>query len=125
MSRLPERIETLARLEGFDLAGLASVSPPPDLARFDRYLAEGRHGEMAYLERFRDRIAEPKRVLAGARSILSLAVNHARAPGGFRGGGRVARYALGRDYHRVVEGMLRRLVRRLRGEGIGTVYRGI
>src|SRR5262245_31298086 len=80
---------------------------------------------MAYLERFRDRTAEPSRVLPGARSILSLAVNHARPAGGFRGGGRVARYALGRDYHRVIDGMLRRLIGRLQREGIGSTYRGI
>jgi len=119
------RIEELARAEGFDLAGVAPLAPPDDAARFDAWLAEGRHGEMAYLERFRDRIVDPRRVLPAARSILSLAVNHARPPGGFRGGGRVARYALGRDYHSVIEAMAKRLVKRLRGEGIGTAFRAI
>ncbi len=122
---LRKTIEGMAHAEGFDLVGLSPISPPPDAERFDRYLAEGRHGEMRYLERFRDRIVDPSGVLPEARSILSVAVNHARAPGGFRGGGRVARYALGRDYHRVLESMLRRLARRLSDAGVATSFRAI
>jgi epoxyqueuosine reductase len=119
------RIVELARAEGFDLAGIATLAPPDDGARFEEWLDAGLHGEMRYLERFRERILDPARVLAGARSILSLGVNHARAAGGFRGGGRVARYALGRDYHSVIEGMARKLIRRLQGEGIGARFRAI
>src|SRR5262245_12840104 len=80
---------------------------------------------MLYLERFRERIVDPTQVDRRARSILSLGVNHARRPGGFRGGGSVARYALGRDYHAVIEGMSKRLARRLEAEGVAAVPRRI
>lgn len=125
MTSLREKIEAHATAEGFDLVGVAPIAPPPDAERFVTWLAEGKHGEMDYLERFRDRILDPSKVLDGARSIISLGVNHARAAGGFRGGGRVARYALGRDYHNVIDGMTRRLVKRLRADGIGEVFRNI
>lgn len=125
MTSARSTIESIAKSEGFDLAGVAPISPPPDADRFVTWLEEGKHGSMEWLERHRDRILNPSRVLDGARSIVSLGVNHARAPGGFRGGGRVARYALGRDYHKVVEGMTRRLIERLREAGIGTIYRSI
>lgn len=120
-----DRIEELARLEGFDLAGWIPLRPPPEADLFGAWLDAGFHGQMSYLERFRSRIVEPARVLPEAQSLLSLAVNHARPSGGFAGGGRVARYALGRDYHAVVDGMLRRLIRRLRAEGLGARFRGI
>lgn len=119
------RIRELAHAEGFALVGFAPVEPAPDAPRYAAFLDEKRHGDMAYLERFRDRILDPTKVAPGARTMICLAVNHARPAGGFRGGGRVARYALGRDYHAVVDGMLRRLERRLRAEGLGTRFRGI
>lgn len=119
------RLASLAHAEGFDLVGLTSLEPPDDACRFESWLEEGCHGQMDYLERFRPRIVDPKRVAPGARSLLCLAVNHGRPPGGFRGGGRVARYALGRDYHRVVDGMQRSLARRIEAEGIARVLRAV
>ncbi len=114
-----ERIERAALEEGFDLASLGPAGPPPDGPAFEDWLAKGRDAAgIGYLRRNRDRLLDPRRLLDGARSILSLAVNHARGPGGFRGAGRVARYALGRDYHRVLGRMLRRLLSRLRREGL-------
>ncbi|MBI3820191.1 MAG: tRNA epoxyqueuosine(34) reductase QueG [Planctomycetes bacterium] len=112
-------------MEGFDLIGVAPIDTSTDAERFGAWLDAGMHGEMQYLERYRDRIRYPSRVLQGARSILSLGVNFARKPGGFAGGGRVARYALGRDYHHVIENMARRFITKLRGEGIGGSYRTI
>ena len=126
---MPSRAEPLVEAaleEGFDLASLGPATSPPDAAAFDRWLGAGRDAPgIGYVRRNRERILGPGRLLRGARSILSLAVGHARAPGGFRGGGRVARYALGRDYHRVVGKMLRRLMRRLRGSGLAKVSRAV
>ncbi|HET6201260.1 MAG TPA: tRNA epoxyqueuosine(34) reductase QueG [Planctomycetota bacterium] len=119
MASRSERIEEAALEEGFDLASLGPASPPPDAGAFDDWLAKGRDAPgIGYVRRNRERLLDPRRLLEGARSVLSLAVNHARAPGGFRESGRVARYALGRDYHRVLGKMLRRLLGRLRREGL-------
>lgn len=120
-----EQIAVLARAEGFDLVGVTPLSPPPDADRFLAWIQAGLHGSMDYLRRNSDRICNPALVLSGARSIISLGVNHARPAGGFAGGGRVARYALGKDYHTVVDRMLDSFIQSLRRAGIGTVYRGI
>ena len=53
----------LAREAGFDLAGIAPLERPPGAARFERWLDAGMHGDMAYLERQRERIVDPRRVL--------------------------------------------------------------
>src|SRR5262245_22711146 len=113
-----DRIETLARSEGFDLVGLTSLDAPADADRFEQWLDEGLHGQMDYLEKYRPRIVNPRLAAPGAKSVVCVGVNHSRAPGGFRGGGRVARYALGRDYHHVLDRMLRALGRRIEADGI-------
>lgn len=125
MTSIRQRIEALAKEEGFDLAAITTIRTPEDAPRFVEWLEKGMHGEMKYLERFRERILDPSLVKAGCRSVISLAVNHSRPPGGFAGGGRVARYALGRDYHHIIQSMTRRLIRRLESEGIGTIFRDV
>ncbi len=113
-----EEVLGIAREAGFDLAGIAPIGPPPDLARFDRWLADGHHAGMRWLERSRERIADPQSVLPEACSMLMVGLAHSRAPVELAGGGRVARYAAGRDYHNVVGKMLRKLRARLVEAGL-------
>ena len=93
----------LAREQGFDLAGIAPLAPPRDGERFRQWLRAGRHAGMAWLERDRERIADPRRVLPGGKSLLVVGLGHARAAVRTHDGGRVARYAAGRDYHNVAD----------------------
>ncbi|MFN0242715.1 MAG: tRNA epoxyqueuosine(34) reductase QueG [Planctomycetota bacterium] len=123
MGREQRAIE-IAREIGFDLAGIAPLRPPADAERFDRWLAQGHHASMAYLERNRDRIVDPRRVEPTGRSLLVVGLAHARAPTALADGARVARYAAGRDYHNVMTRMLRKLAKRLDAEGLGAA-RGI
>ncbi|MFN0206761.1 MAG: tRNA epoxyqueuosine(34) reductase QueG [Planctomycetota bacterium] len=125
MTSIRQRIGELSRQEGFDLASITTIRTPNDAPRFVEWLENGMNGEMKYLERFRERIVNPLLVKAGCKSVISLAVNHSRPPGGFAEGGRVARYALGRDYHNVIQSMTKKLILRLRSEGIGTIYRDV
>ena len=117
MEREQSIIEMALEL-GFDMAGIAPLAPPPAAERFQAWLDDGHHGSMAYLERNRDRICDPARILGGGRSLLCLGLGHARAPVELAGGGRVARYAAGRDYHNKVGKLLRRLGRRLAEAGL-------
>ena len=113
-----DQILELARDVGFDLAGIAPLRPPQDAERFGAWIDAGFHGSMEYLSRNRDRIADPARILPEARSILVVGLAHARAAVELPGGGRVARYAAGRDYHNVMGTMLRRLTTRLRDSSV-------
>lgn len=110
---------------GFDLAGIAPLAPPPAAGRFQAWLDAGRHGEMSWLERDRERIADPRRVLPEGGSIVVLGLAHSRAAVELRDGARVARYAAGRDYHNVVLHKLRRFAARLEREGLGGRQRRI
>ncbi len=113
-----ESILELAREEGFDLAGVAPLAPPPDAGRFEAWVERGHHGDLAYLERNRERIVDPRRILSQARSMLVVGQAHSRPEGELPGGGRVARYALGRDYHTTMTKRLRKLGRRIEASGV-------
>jgi epoxyqueuosine reductase len=110
---------------GFDLAGIAPLEPPARAPEFATWLAEGRHGSMGYLERQRERIEDPRRLLPGGRSLLVVALGHARPGVEFEGGGRVARYAAGRDYHNLIGRRLEKLRKRLQAEGLAGPYRRV
>lgn len=102
-------IKDAALREGFELSGICPAAEPPHLAAYLRWLAEGKHGTMDYMARTRSLRASPGSLLPGVRSILAVGLNYYRevspqAP-------RVARYALGRDYHKVMKSKLRRVAR--------------
>ena len=103
----------LAREAGFELAGLTPLAPPPDAGRFQAWLEDGCQADMAWLERQAEHIVAPHFQLEPGSWMLVLGLPHARPPGEQPGGGRVARYALGRDYHNVFGKRLRKLAREL------------
>jgi len=108
---LEEQIKSKARALGFDLAGIAPAEPAASFALFERWLAEGRHGEMGYLARNVERRADPRRLLPGAKTIIVVACNyHAADPEPGARQGRVARYALGDDYHEIIGRKLAALI---------------
>lgn len=98
--------------EGFDLVGIAPAVPPPHYQSYLHWLAGGMHGEMQYMLRHKHLRAHPENLLPGVRSILVAAINYARGPLAARPGhGRIAAYAWGRDYHKVLRAKLRRVSR--------------
>jgi epoxyqueuosine reductase len=103
---------------GFDLAGIAPLGPPRGAARFREWLHAGHHADMTWLEEHQDRILDPRLSLPEGRSLLVVGLGHSRAACELEGGGRVARYAAGRDYHNVVGRKLRRLAGTLRARGL-------
>lgn len=101
---------------GFIRAGICSAEPSRWADELDRWLAKAKHGSMAYMERYRDVRSNPARLLEGGRSFVIVADQYARRgecddqPNAGRSPrGRIARYARGRDYHRVMKKRLHRL----------------
>jgi epoxyqueuosine reductase len=115
-----EAIKQEARSLGFDAVGIASVAPGPSavdlLDRLQEWLRRGYQGTMAWMARDPARRADPQVVLPGCRSVIAVGMNYdtgQRASEG-KGHGRVARYAWGADYHRVLGDRLARLEAKLR-----------
>ncbi len=109
-----------AREIGFDLVGIAPFGPPPDAERFEAWIEERRHGTMGYLERGRAATVDPRSQWPAGKSLLVVGLGHSRPALHLPGGGRIARYAAGRDYHNVVSKMLDRLRRALLREGLAS-----
>ncbi|MBI5802817.1 MAG: tRNA epoxyqueuosine(34) reductase QueG [Verrucomicrobia bacterium] len=131
-------IRQRARELGFEDCRFTTAAPPGHTAQFQSWLEAGQHGEMAYLARNAHKRAEPEQVLAGARSVISLAVSYAEGEavsgqrsvvgeGGERSSlntehwplttGVVARYARFADYHDVLASPLKQLAETVNQSG--------
>jgi len=117
--RLPaETIRAIAHDLGFDLVRFGPADPGEHGEHFRRWLADGRHGDMQYLVDNAPRILDPTAWRAGVRSAITLAVDYGGPAGELPGGGRVARYATGRDYHRWLRERVFALRERLEASGL-------
>jgi len=125
---LTESIKREARLLGFDTVGIARVveqdetpsvehpTSPASLSqllldRLTNWLGRGYHGTMAWISRTPEKRADPQRVLPGCRSIISVGLNYLtdHQPDERPGHGRIARYAWGKDYHKIFDERLAEL----------------
>jgi epoxyqueuosine reductase len=125
--RLGERIVERARDLGFALCGVTPAARSDHAEHVKRWLADGKAGEMAYIERLVDARLDPRAFVPGCRSLVVVADQyHARsddeaAPESGRG--RIARYARGRDYHKVMKTRLHALADGLAAEFPGETFR--
>ena len=96
---------------GFGLCGVAPADPLDGASFYARWLALGYAGNMAYLERHRDKRAQPARLVPGARSVVCVGLHYPAPSTGEQRevdplSGRLSCYALGDDYHEVVKSKL-------------------
>ena len=107
-----EPIKAEARRLGFSACGLAPAEPLPadyaDVLR--RWLDEGCHAGMAYMENHLTLRLDPRRLVEGARTVVSVALNYFTGQELSPRGYAFARYAHGRDYHEVMRRKLRELL---------------
>lgn len=103
---------------GFDNMGISKAEfMEPEARRLSQWLEGGNHGEMEYMENNFDIRVDPSKLVPGAKSVVSLSYNYFTentqtddsAP-------KIAMYALGRDYHKVVKKKLKTLIEKLQQE---------
>ena len=112
---ISSRLKQRARQEGF---GLARIGPAAEFggaaARLRDFVELGRHGDMEWIEATLARRSDPQCLWPGSRSAIMLAASYTPEIDPMprltqRGTGVISVYAMGRDYHDVVKGKLRRL----------------
>jgi epoxyqueuosine reductase len=123
-----ERIREHAKALGFEAVGFARADLPleADFARYEAFVANGKHGEMAWLAALPEarRRLDGEHVLPGAKTAICLARRYGRAPEDEardpETARAIARYARGRDYHNGMRKKLRKLAGLVRtlGEGV-------
>lgn len=121
-------IKQRATAVGFSSVGIAPAVTATGTAHLDEWLAAGYGGTMKWLADRRDAYDHPQSVLDGVRSLVMLTVDYRTAtptpvPAG---SGRVSRYAWGvEDYHDVIHGWLKQLVREMNEQHPGSRVRGV
>jgi len=118
-------IKAWSRELGFADVGISGTDLGNDEAYLERWLAEGHHGEMEYMSRHGTRRSRPAELEPGTLRVVSVRMDYippgtANAWDVINDGDKayVARYALGRDYHKVMRNRLQKLAARI-GERIG------
>ena len=128
LSQQSEQIKRLARVVGFDLAGIAPAVTPTGYHSFLDWLNQGYAGEMSYLERRKEAYEHPRYVMSSVRSVLMLTLNYQTVtPPEVTGTeARVSRYAWGTtDYHKVIRKKLKQLSRLIREQYPDCETRGV
>lgn len=114
---LKEQLQTLAGELGFSLCRIAPCPSPPHKEQFLEWLEQGCHGEMAWLERNKERRTDPQLVQPGAERVVVLAMNYWQGEAPVPMQGKIARYAWNDDYHDFIGPKLETLDRFLAGHG--------
>jgi epoxyqueuosine reductase len=121
-------LEERAREAGFDLVGVARAEPLEEGGeRLREWQEAGMAADMGYMQRPVELLSDPRKLQKSARSVVSLGVSYypGEHPENTGAGGRVARYAWGRDYHEVIKEKLFRLRTELEEElGVRIKARG-
>lgn len=123
MSELADKIVARGLELGFDRVVIVPLREPETVPQFEQWLAEGRHGEMSYLEKYHDVRVGQRELEPNLTTAIALWANYNQplevAPGGLR----IARYALGDDYHEVLRARvdaLRAFIHAETGVAVGT-----
>ena len=116
-------IKKTAEALGFLSCGIAKADfLEAEAPKLEAWLHAGHHGQMSYMERNFDKRLDPRRLVPGAKSIVSLLYNYhskekqidPKAP-------KISTYAYGKDYHLVIKKKLKALMQTLHSE-IGAVH---
>lgn len=122
---IPQREKTLLIKQlsvkyGFAQIGISKADHLTEAAKnLESWLNKGYHGTMSYMENHFDLRVDPRKLVPGARSVISLLYNYMPEQEDLsQGPYKIARYAYGRDYHKVIKKKLKHLLKDMM-DGIG------
>jgi epoxyqueuosine reductase len=120
---LAARIKAWGNALGFQTVGISDTHLDAAEAHLLRWLAEGHHGAMDYMAKHGVKRARPAELVPGTSRVISVRMNYYPEDAKdtqvvLADGSRafISRYALGRDYHKVLRNRLEKLAQQIRGE---------
>ena len=116
LQELADEIKTLGKKLGFQQLGIAGIDLNRDEQYLDRWLRLQRHGTMSYMQRHGHKRSRPEKLVPDTIRVISARMNYwpgdcadAQAVLDDKNLAYIARYSLGRDYHKVLRGRLKQL----------------
>lgn len=117
---LANKIRAWGQALGFQQIGITGVTLAEDERRLNRWLAQGRHGEMTYMIKHGSKRSRPRELVARTVTVISARMNYLTAESATAedilndpNAAYISRYALGRDYHKLMRARLRKLARKI------------
>jgi epoxyqueuosine reductase len=114
-------IKTEAQKLGFQHCGIAkAVKLDEDAFRLENWLNKEHHGNMSYMANHFDKRVDPRLLVDGAKSVITLLLNYFPQVKQAEGSPKISTYAYGKDYHLVIKEKLNALLQTLK-EQIGEI----
>lgn len=115
------KIKQISKDLGFSFCGISRAAFLEEEApRLEQWLNAGMHGKMSYMENHFDKRLDPRLLVPGAKSVVSLLFNYFTEKKQNEDAPKVSKYAFGEDYHHVVKDKLKLFLQRIEQE-IGAV----
>ncbi|HWZ21464.1 MAG TPA: tRNA epoxyqueuosine(34) reductase QueG, partial [Cytophagaceae bacterium] len=110
-------LKTKARALGFEYCGISKAEFLKEEApRLEAWLQQGRHGSMSWMENYFDKRLDPRLLVEGAKSVVSLLLNYYPEKEIETADYKISKYAYGKDYHTVIKNKLKELIDFLKKE---------
>ncbi|MCX2574275.1 tRNA epoxyqueuosine(34) reductase QueG [Pedobacter sandarakinus] len=111
-AKYSQMIKAEAKRLGFLDVGIAKAEFLEEEApRLETWLKNNRHGEMKYMENYFDKRLDPRLLVDGAKSVISLSLNYfTTATQSDEAAPKISKYAYGQDYHTVIKTKLKALI---------------
>jgi epoxyqueuosine reductase len=114
-------IKSEAKRLGFDFCGISKAEfLEQEAPRLEKWLSENKHGEMKYMENYFDKRLDPRLLVEGSKSVISLLYNYYPEQQQISGVPKISKYAYGKDYHEIIKEKLHELLFSLK-EKIGDI----
>jgi len=129
-TQLTNRVKLWGKELGFQAVGISDISIGNAEVRLQKWLANGYHGTMNYMAKHGNKRSRPGELIPGTVRVISVRMNYfptgAKDSWGVINNGELAfisRYALGRDYHKVLRQRLKLLIKKIHTETGSGIYR--
>lgn len=115
-------VKQTARELGFSYCGIARAEKlDEDARRLENWLNQSMHGNMQYMENHFDLRVDPRKLVPGAKSVITVLQNYFPEQEQKQGIPKISKYAFGKDYHEVIRNKLHHFLESLNNK-IGVIH---
>jgi epoxyqueuosine reductase len=122
LENYPAIIKREAKRLGFDFCGISKADfLEKEASHLEKWLHQGMNGKMQYMENYFDLRLDPRKLVPGAKSVISLMLNYYPEEKQNRDAPKISKYAYGKDYHFVIKDKLKELLHTMNDQ-IGEIH---